>query len=170
MAIGKGLTAGYLPVAATLTTDQIYQAFYGEFSEFKAFFHGHSFTGNQLGCAVALASLDLFEKDRLLDHVEQSIDVVATHLERFRSLGHVGDVRQVGLMVGIELVEDRSTKAPYAPADGIGLQVCRRARDLGLVTRPLGDVVTFLPPLATSHSDLVAMLDILGTAIAEVTS
>jgi lysine---8-amino-7-oxononanoate aminotransferase len=170
MAIGKGLTAGYLPVAATLTTDQIYQGFYGEFSEFKAFFHGHSFTGNQLGCAVALASLDLFEKDRLLDHVEQSIDLVATRLERFRSLGHAGDVRQVGLMVGIELVEDRSTKAPYAPADGIGFQVCSRARDLGLVTRPLGDVVTFLPPLATSHSDLLAMLDILGTAIAEVTS
>lgn len=169
MAIGKGLAGGYLPVAATLTTDDIYHAFYGELSEFRAFFHGHSFTGNQLGCAVALASLELFESDRLIAHVQDAAQLVETRLQSFRSLRHVGDVRQMGLMVGIELVSDKESQRSYDPAETVGVRVCRRARDLGLITRPLGDVITFIPPLATESSDLIAMLDILEQAIEETT-
>lgn len=169
MAVGKGLTGGYLPVAATLTTDRLYDAFWGEHSELRTFFHGHSFTGNQLGCAAALASLDLFESDGLIARVQQSARLVANQLEPLAGLEHVGDVRQRGLMVGVELVEDRDSKKPYPWQQAMGAHVCRRARDLGMVTRPLGDVVVFMPPLVTGTEDLRAMTAILHRAIREVT-
>ena len=165
MAIGKGLTGGYLPVAATLATDRIYDAFWGEHSEMKTFFHGHSFTGNQLGCAVALASIDLFESDGLVERVQASAAQVADRLKPVAELSHVGDVRQKGLMVGIELVEDRKSKRSYPWAEATGARVCRRARDLGMITRPLGDVVVFMPPLVTSAEDLSAMISILHESI-----
>ncbi len=150
MAIGKGLTGGYLPVAATLTTDRIYDAFLGEHAQMKTFFHGHSFTGNQLGCAVALASLDLFESDRLVERVQASAAQVADLLKPVAELAHAGDVRQRGLMVGIELVEEKA-KASFPWEQATGARVCRRARDLGMITRPLGDVVVFMPPLVTGR-------------------
>ncbi|HEX2179651.1 MAG TPA: aminotransferase class III-fold pyridoxal phosphate-dependent enzyme, partial [Actinomycetota bacterium] len=169
LAIGKGLTGGYLPVAATLTTDRIYDAFWGEHSELKTFFHGHSFTGNQLGCAVALASLDLFDSDRLVEKVQVSAAQVADQLKPVAELPHVGDVRQRGLMAGIELVEDRESKRPYPWQEATGMKVCRRARELGMITRPLGDVVVFMPPLVTGPEDLEAMTGILHRAVREVT-
>lgn len=161
MTLGKGLTGGYLPVAATLVSDAIYDAFYGDFDELKALYHGHSFTGNQLGCSVALASLDLFEQDGLIEHVQESSRFVARLLEGIAELPHVGDVRQRGLMVGIELeAEDWR--------DRTGQRVCARARELGMLTRPLGDVVVFMPPLVSDADDLEAMVGILHQAIAEV--
>ncbi len=169
LAIGKGLTGGYLPVAATLTTDRIYDAFLGEYSELKTFFHGHSFTGNQLGCAVALASLDLFERDRLIERVQISAAEVADQLKPVAELDHVGDVRQRGLMVGIEIVEDRDTARAYPWELGTGARVCRRVRELGMITRPLGDVVVLMPPLVTGLEDLSMMTGILSRAIREVT-
>jgi lysine--8-amino-7-oxononanoate aminotransferase len=167
MTLGKGLTGGYLPVAATLASDRIYDAFWGDFDELKTFFHGHSYTGNQLGCAVALASLDLFESDDLVARVAEKSRLLAELLAATAELEHVGEVRQRGFMVGIELVRDRKTKEPFDWALGAGRHVCRRARDLGLITRPLGDVVTFMPPLATAEDDLEAMTAILHRAIAE---
>lgn len=169
MAIGKGLTGGYLPVAATLTTDRIYDAFLGEHSEMKTFFHGHSFTGNQLGCAAALASLDLFESDHLVERVQRSAAQVTELLKPVARLAHVGDVRQRGLMVGIELVNDRETRTAFPWEEATGSKVCRRARDLGMITRPLGDVVVFMPPLVTSAEDLAEMAGTLCTAIKQVT-
>jgi adenosylmethionine-8-amino-7-oxononanoate transaminase len=169
MAIGKGLTGGYLPVAATLTSDAVYDAFSGDVAEQKAFYHGHSFTGNQLGCAVALASLDLFERDGVVERVQASARLVARRLVQIAALPHVGEVRQCGLMVGIELVADRTTKQPFAPQQATGARVCRRARELGMITRPLGDVVVFMPPLVTAPDELEAMLSILEQAIADVT-
>ena len=169
MTVGKGLTGGYLPVAATLTTDAVYDAFYADWDELKAMYHGHSFTGNQLGCAVALASLDLFESDGLVRHVQESTAFVAGRLAEVGELPHVGDVRQRGLMVGIELVADRSTKEPFDWQQRTGMRVCRRAQELGMITRPLGDVVVFMPPLATERDDLDAMLSILHRSIADVT-
>ena len=169
MAIGKGLTGGYLPVAATLASDRIYDAFYGDFDELRTFFHGHSFTGNQLGCAVALASLDLFERNELVAHVRETSGVVAKRLEGFRSLRHVGDVRQKGLFVGIELVVDPLTKEPFPWQEANGQRVCRRAAELGLITRPLGDVVTLVPPLAAEPADLLEMLEMLERAIGDTT-
>ncbi len=170
MTLGKGLTGGYLPVAATLVSDRVYEAFWGDFAELKTFFHGHSFTGNQLGCAVALASLDLLERDHVVDRVAVKSRVLAELLAPAEALDHVGEVRQLGFMVGIELVADRETREPFDWTLQTGVRVCRRARDLGLVTRPLGDVVTFLPPLAATESDLEAMTAILLTAIREVTA
>ena len=169
MAIGKGLTGGYLPVAATLTTDRVYDAFWGEHAELKTFFHGHSFTGNQLGCAVALASLDLFAEKRLVERVQVSAARVADLLKPVAELPHVGDIRQRGLMVGIEVVEDRDTKRSFPWEQSTGARICRRARDLGMITRPLGDVVVFLPPLVTSDEDLAAMAAILYAAVKDVT-
>jgi lysine--8-amino-7-oxononanoate aminotransferase len=169
MAIGKGLTGGYLPVAATLASDRIYDVFWGDFAELKTFFHGHSYTGNQLGCAVALAGLDLFEDDRLVERVAEKSVTLAELLAPAAGLSHVGEVRQLGFMVGIELVADRATKEPYDWMLATGARVCRRARELGLITRPLGDVVTFLPPLAATEDDLEAMTAILLRALRETT-
>ena len=168
MAVGKGLTGGYLPVAATLAADRIYDVFWGDFAELRTFFHGHSYTGNQLGCAVALASLDLFERDNLVERVTAKSEVLAELIAPAAELDHVGEVRQLGFMVGIELVADRQSKEPYEWTLATGARVCRRARELGLITRPLGDVVTFLPPLATSEEDLEAMTAILLRALREV--
>lgn len=169
LALGKGLTGGYLPVAATLASDAIYDAFSGDFAQLRALYHGHSFTGNQLGCAVAQASLDLFERDRVIERVRESSLLVARLLEPVAELAHVGEVRQCGLMVGIELVADRATKEPFPFEQAAGVRVCARARELGMLTRPLGDVVTFLPPLVSDPHDLEAMVDILHRAIADVT-
>lgn len=169
LTLGKGLTGGYLPVAATLTTDQIYEAFWGDEIEGKTFYHGHSYTGNPLGCAVALANLELMEKRKLLEHVSRLSAKAEMRLSAFRELPYVGDVRQAGLMIGIEIVRDRSTKAPFPPEARIGRKIVARARELGLLTRPLGAVIVFMPPLATPEAALEIMLDILYQAIAEVT-
>lgn len=169
MAVAKGITGGYLPVAATLATDEIYDAFYGNHEEMKTFFHGHSYTGNQLGCAVALVNLDLFEKEYLLDRIRNIGTFLEAALQPIADLPHVGEVRRKGLMMGIELVRDRGTKEPYGAKDRIGLQVCRRARELGLITRPLDHVITFLPPLCAEEEELAEMVEILHRAIREVT-
>jgi adenosylmethionine---8-amino-7-oxononanoate aminotransferase len=169
LTLGKGLTGGYLPVAATLASDRIYDVFWGDLAERKTFFHGHSYTGNQLGCAAALASLDLFERDDLVRSVARTAPRLADLLAPLGECPHVGEVRQAGFMVGVELVADRATRQPFDWELGTGARVCRRARELGLVTRPLGDVVTLLPPLATGADDLEAMTTILVRAVREVT-
>src|SRR5438132_126665 len=138
-------------------------------AELEALYHGHSFTGNQLGCAVAVASLDLFEQDALIARVRESARLVAGRLGEVAEFPHVGDVRQRGLMVGIELVADRETKEPFDWRERTGQRVCVRARELGMLTRPLGDVVVFMPPLASEQADLEAMTSILHRAIADVT-
>jgi adenosylmethionine---8-amino-7-oxononanoate aminotransferase len=164
---GKGITGGYLPLAATFVTDAIYDVYLGEHADLRTFYHGHSYTGNQLACAAALASLDLFERDGLVERVRGSAELAAARLAGISELPHVGEVRQRGLMVGVELVADRASKEPFDWTLATGARVCRRARELGMITRPLGDVVTFLPPLASEADDLEAMLAILGQAIAE---
>ncbi|HJV45080.1 MAG TPA: adenosylmethionine--8-amino-7-oxononanoate transaminase [Bacillota bacterium] len=165
---GKGLTGGYLPVAVTVTTDEIYDAFLGEYEEQKTFYHGHSYTGNQLGCAVAIANLDLMEKKNLVNEVHHKSHYIAERLLAFSQLNHVGDIRQKGFMIGIELVADRDTKQPFATNERMGVRVSRRARELGMLIRPLGDVVVFMPPLAATIEELDSMLDILYQSIQEV--
>lgn len=165
MCMGKGLTAGYLPMAATLTTDAVYREFLGDYAEMKTFFHGHSYAGNPLACAAALAGLDVFRDQNVLTALAPRIESVRRQLARFVGLPHVGDVRQIGLMVGIELVRDRATREPYGYAEAMGQRVCRRARTLGLITRPLKNVIVFMPPLCSSEADLAEMLSILYQAI-----
>lgn len=154
LCLSKGITGGYLPLAATLATDEIYDAFLGEFHEFKAFFHGHTYTGNPLAAAAALASLDIFEADRVLEHLQPKIGLLSTRLKEMAAHPHVGDIRQRGFMVGIELVQDKDTREPFPLTRRTGHQVIRAARKLGAILRPLGDTVILMPPLCISHAEL----------------
>jgi len=169
MAVSKGITGGYLPLAATLVTDEIYNAFRGAYHEQKTFFHGHSYTGNPLACAAALASLKIFAEERVIEKMQPKIKFAADKLQSFHQLPAVGDVRQRGLMTGIELVRDRRTKEPFPLEAKTGARVCLATRKNGLILRPLGDVVVFMPPLCCTTEDLNAMLDILYRGIEETT-
>lgn len=169
LTVAKGITGGYLPIAATLTTDEIYDAFYADYDEYKTLYHGHSYTGNQLGCAVSLANLELFERNKVVVGVEYKATWLAKELEPFRAIPHVGDVRQHGFMIGIELVADKETKQPYPVSKRMGVRVARRCRELGLLLRPLTDVVVFMPPLASTLEELREMVTILKQAITDVT-
>ncbi|MGX5630102.1 adenosylmethionine--8-amino-7-oxononanoate transaminase [Bacillus thuringiensis] len=166
---GKGLTGGYLPIAVTVTTDEIYNAFLGEYEEQKTFFHGHSYTGNPLGCAVAIANLELYEKTNLIEEVARKTDYVAAQLEKLFAYKHVGDIRQCGLMVGIELVKNKETKEAFDWTERVGVQVCKRSRELGMILRPLGNTIVFMPPLASTFEEIDDMLRILYKAISDVT-
>ncbi|MEV5027232.1 adenosylmethionine--8-amino-7-oxononanoate transaminase [Paenibacillus sp. LPE1-1-1.1] len=169
MVVGKGLTGGYLPVAATLATDEVYSAFYADYQEQKTFFHGHSFTGNPLGCAVALASLKLYEERNIIAGVRAKAAFVEQKLANLKDRPHVGEIRQKGLMIGIELVRDKASREPYDWADRVGVRASMRARELGMLTRPLGNVMVFIPPLASTETELEAMTDILAESIISVT-
>lgn len=170
MALAKGITGGYLPLAVTLTTEEIYRAFLGKFEELKTFFHGHTYTGNPLACAAALASLEIFEKEKTLDKVQHKALYLESFLSPIKDLPHVGDVRHKGLMVGIELVMDKEEKRPFPIKEKIGIKVMHEARRRGLVIRPLGDVIVLMPPLSISKSELKKMVDITSEAIEVVTT
>jgi adenosylmethionine-8-amino-7-oxononanoate aminotransferase len=169
MAISKGLTGGYLPLAATLTTDEIYRAFLGEYHDFKHFFHGHSYTGNPLACAVALANLSIFRAERTLSRMERGILLLQRELQPLADLKHVGNIRQCGYMVGLELVQDKGTRAPYPLEARLGHRVAMEARRLGLIVRPLGNVVVLMPPLSMPSRELRRMVRLIRQAIQRVT-
>jgi len=159
------MTGGYLPLAATLTTERIYRAFLGRYEEFKTFFHGHSYTGNPLGCAVALANLDVIARERTLQKLRPKIAALHRLLQLLGQHPHVGDIRQLGFIVGIELVRDRKTKKPYPTTERVGMRVAAEARRLGLLIRPLGNVIVLMPPLSTTMKELRRMVGIVTTAI-----
>ena len=165
MCLAKGITGGYLPLAATLASDEIYQAFLGEYQEFKTFFHGHTYTGNPLAAAVGLASLDIFEKERLIEALAPKIELLTRLLAGMAVHPHVGDIRQRGLMVGIELVRDQGSREPWPPAQRVGHRVILAARRLGAILRPLGDVIVLLPPLSISPAELEDLARITYAAI-----
>ena len=169
MAISKGLTGGYMPLAATLTTDEIYQAFLGTYENFKTFFHGHSYTGNPLACAVALANIYVFQKEKTLARLQPKIKTMARLLQPFRQLSHVGDLRQQGFIVAIELVEDTQTRKPYPLEARMGHRVAMDARRRGLLLRPIGNVIVLMPPLSTSLPELRRMVEILQASIETAT-
>ncbi len=154
LCLAKGLTGGYLPLAATLATDEIWRAFLGTYSQSRTFFHGHTYGGNPLGAAVALANLRIFEEEQTLASMQPKIARLAEHLARIAQQPHVGDVRQRGLIAGIELVRDKATKAPYPWEERCGWQACEAARELGVLVRPLGNVVVVMPPLAITLEEL----------------
>jgi adenosylmethionine-8-amino-7-oxononanoate aminotransferase len=169
MAISKGLTGGYLPLAATLTTERIYRQFLGRYDEFKTFFHGHSYTGNPLGCAVALANLDVFERERTIEKLVPKIEALGRMLKPLLAHPHVGDIRQIGLIAAIEMVRDRRTKEPYPLAERMGARVTEEARLAGLLLRPLGNIIVLMPPLSTTAKELRAMVEIVASTIKIVT-
>ena len=168
MAVAKGITGGYLPLAATLATEEIYDAFKGEYSELKAFFHGHTYTGNPLAAAAAIANIDLFESEGTLGKAEKMAGYLSKSLKKIASLRHVGDVRQKGLMVGIELVENSDTKQPYPFEMRMGHRVVMEARSRGLIIRPLGNVVVLMPPLSISEEEINTMIDTVHASIVAV--
>lgn len=169
LCIAKGITGGYLPLAATLTTEDIYLAFLGEYRLFKTFFHGHTYTGNPLACAAALASIDLFRKEKTLTKLQPKIKLLSKELAAFNKFRHVGEVRQKGFMVGVELVKDKTTGEPYRVEDKIGISVALACRKQGLIIRPLGNVIVLMPPLSISLKDLKRMVQIVAAAIQSIT-
>jgi len=170
MAVAKGITGGYLPLAATLATEEVYDAFLGRYEDFKTFFHGHTYTANPLACAAAAATIDLFHKDQTLKKLQPKIALLKKRLAEFLPLKCVGDIRQAGAMIGIELVRDKKTKAEFAPAEKIGVRVIDRARGKGAILRPLGPVIVLMPPLAMSERELNKLLDITYESIEEATN
>jgi adenosylmethionine-8-amino-7-oxononanoate aminotransferase len=162
MCVAKGITGGYLPLAATLTTEAVYRAFLGEHQEYKTFFHGHTYTGNPLACAAALATLDVFESERTLERLAPKIDRLGELLETLVApLPAVAEVRRRGFMTGIELM-------PFAPEARMGHQVTLAARRRGAIVRPLGDVVVLMPPLSITEAELTRLVEITAAAIDEV--
>ncbi len=168
--LAKGITGGYLPLAATLVTDEIYAMFLADPSEDKQFFHGHTYTGNALAAAAALASIQIFEDDDVITNLAPKIQLIDKELtEKIKPLSFVGDIRQCGMMVGIELVRDKEKAISFACDELIGAQVCHKARDYGVILRPLGDVIVLMPPLSSTKDELVSLIDTVASSILDIT-
>lgn len=166
LCLAKGLTGGYLPLAATLCTEEIFRCFMGSPAEQRTFFHGHTYTGNPLACAAALASLDVFTRDRVLENVPKLAASLGRLLSSaFATHPHVREIRQRGLMVGIEIGPTRTTS--YPPEQTMGARICKRARDYGVILRPLGDVIVLMPPLSIKNGELVQLVAATARAINE---
>jgi len=163
LCLAKGMTGGYLPLAATLATERVYEGFLGEHAEFKTFFHGHTYTGNPLACAAAIATLDVFEQERTLERLAEKIDLLGELLEHHVApLPAVAEIRRRGFMTGIEL-------EGFPLEARIGHQVTLAARERGAIVRPLGDVVVMMPPLSIAEGELRRLVEITGEAIAAAT-
>ncbi|HVA47513.1 MAG TPA: adenosylmethionine--8-amino-7-oxononanoate transaminase [Pirellulales bacterium] len=170
LCLAKGLTGGYLPMAATLASDEIWRAFLGSYDDSKQFFHGHTYGGNPLAAAAALASLEVFDEERVLARMPEKVSRLSRHLARLKRLDHVGDVRQCGLIAGIELVRDRARQAPFDVRERRGWRVCQHARRRGVLLRPLGDVVVIMPPLAIALEELDRIAEAVESGIVAETS
>ncbi len=170
MCLAKGITGGYLPLAATLATDEVYDAFLGEYAEFKTFFHGHTYTGKPLAAAAGLANLDIFAKDEVIAGLAPKIELLAGLLGRMADHPHTGDIRQRGLMVGIELVREKGSREAFPVASRVGHQVILAARKMGAILRPLGDVIVLMPPLCISLEELKTLAQITYEAIVRATA
>jgi len=168
LALAKGMTGGYLPMAATLTSQAIFDAFLGEYAEFKTFFHGHSYTGNQLGAAAALASMDLLQSPKNVLARAKLQHQLSEELQSLWSLPHVGDIRQVGLVAGIELVRDWRTREPFPLRERAGLRMCEAMARRGVLTRPIGNVIVIMPPYCTAPAQLRRMIAALRESVAEL--
>ncbi|MEM3085644.1 MAG: adenosylmethionine--8-amino-7-oxononanoate transaminase [Halobacteria archaeon] len=167
LVLGKGISGGYLPLAATLATGEIYREFLGDY-ESRTFFHGHTYTGNPLACAAGLASLEVFRRERTLRKMQPKIRHLARRLEGLRDSPGVGDIRQAGFMAGIELARDRETREEFPVRERVGHRVCLAARRRGVLIRPLGNVVTLVPPLAMEPPDLDRLVGAVEFGIGEV--
>lgn len=170
LCLGKGLTGGYLAMSATLTTDEVWDAFLGSYDESKTFYHGHTYAGNPLAAAVALASLEVFQQEQTLARLVPKTERLRNHLARIAALAHVGDVRQRGLMAGIELVADRPTKRSFPWSERRGWAVCEYAWEHGVWLRPLGDVMVIMPPLSISPEQLDHLMTVVEQGIRYSTS
>ncbi len=158
MAVAKGMTGGYLPLAATLATEDIFRAFLGRYEEFKTFFHGHSYTANPLGCAAAIATLSIFGREDVLSRVSRLGTTMEHALAELSGHRNVGEVRRKGLMAGIEIVADRTTRERFPPERKVGQRVVRKVRERGVILRPLGDVIVLMPPLSSTEEEIRSLV------------
>jgi len=168
--LGKGLTGGYLPMSAAIASTEIWNAYLGEYSEAKQLCHGHTYGGNPLSAAAALATLDLFQEESTLSHLPQKIQDIESHLEKLSHHPHVVDTRQSGMIAALDLVKDKSTRQPYAWTERRGHHVCQAALKHGVWLRPLGDTLVVMPPLSISEVQIETLFETLATAIDEVTA
>jgi len=158
MCLSKGLTAGYLPLGATLASEKIYRAFYGDYRK-KTFYHGHTFTANPIACSVALESLKVFEREGTLDRVDKISAIFHKELERFRSFEIVGDVRYIGMIGALELVRDKATKKPFGFEERIGLKIYKEGLKRNLILRPLGNIIYLFLPLCIKMNEIEYIID-----------
>ncbi len=165
LCLSKGITGGYLPLAVTLTTDTIYNAFYDDYSTLKAFLHSHSYTGNPLACALGVETLNIFEEEAILEKIVPRMAQLDTCAEHFCALDQVGEFRRCGMVAAFELVEDKTTKTPFPWQQRRGLAVFRHALEKGVLLRPLGNVVYFMPPLTINENELSQLIDTAYEAI-----
>ncbi len=170
LCLGKGLTGGYLPMSAAIATGEIWNAYLGEYAEAKQLCHGHTYGGNPLSAAAALATLDLFEEEQTLAHLPEKIERIGQHLQQLTDYPHVADVRQCGLIAAVELVQDRATGQRYPWTERRGHQVCQYALQHGVWIRPLGDVLVIMPPLAISLPQIDKLCQVIAAGIEHVTA
>jgi adenosylmethionine-8-amino-7-oxononanoate aminotransferase len=168
LCLAKGLTGGYLPMAATLTTQKVFNAFLGEYHEFKTFFHGHSYTGNQLGASAALASLEILRSEDSIRARRKLESLLREELKSFWSLPNVGDIRQVGLIAGIELVKNWRTREPFDLREQAGIRVCEAMAKRGVLTRLIGNVIVLMPPYCTTAAQARKMVRAIFDSIVEI--
>jgi adenosylmethionine-8-amino-7-oxononanoate aminotransferase len=167
LCVAKGMTGGYLPMAATLTMQKVFDAFLGEYGEFKAFFHGHSYTANQLGAAASLASLQILQSAESIRARARLQKMLHDELQNLWSLPNVGDIRQVGLMAGVELVKDWPTRRPVDLRERAGIRVCEAMAKRGVLTRPVGNVIVLMPPYCTTPAQLQKMVAVVRESVQE---
>ncbi|MEM1348064.1 MAG: adenosylmethionine--8-amino-7-oxononanoate transaminase [Myxococcota bacterium] len=163
----KMLTNGYMPLAATLTTDRVYAGFVAPPEQGKTFYHGHTFTGNALGAAAALATLQVYEDEQILEQLPEKIEHLHAQVQRLSEHPHIGSIRTFGLCAGLELVADRETKEPFDAALRHSYKICRYARDCGVFLRPLGDVLVLMPPLSVTRDEITLLVDALEYGLAK---
>ena len=167
--LGKGLTGGYLPLSVCLTTDKVYEAFYGEYQSLKAFLHSHSYTGNPLACAAANATLDIFRDDDVLTRNRALAAYMGNAAARLADHPHVAEVRQKGMILAIEMVKDKQARGPYPWQERRGRRVYRHALERGALLRPLGDVIYFMPPYVISTDEIDFLVEVAEEGIAQAT-
>jgi len=160
MCLSKGITAGVLPLGATLTTDKIYSAFYADYGKRKTFYHGHTYTANPISCSAALANLDIFEKENTLEKARETMKAFKDKIKAFWEIETVGDIRQIGMIGALELVKDRDTKKRFGIKDRIGLRIYKKGLQKNLILRPLGDILYFYLPFCITQAEMNTILDI----------
>lgn len=168
MCIAKGITAGYMPLAATLSTQKIYDAFYDDYEKTKTFYHGHSFTGNPLACSVAVENLKILEEEKILEKNQPKIKHLKKGLEKFRNLKNVGDIRSLGMIGAVEIVENQISKAPFDFKDRIEMKIYKKGLENGIIMRPIGNTFYFMPPYVITEKEISEMLDIAYKTIDEI--
>ncbi|MDX1571647.1 MAG: aminotransferase class III-fold pyridoxal phosphate-dependent enzyme, partial [Xanthomonadales bacterium] len=165
MCLSKGLTGGYLPLSAVLTTNRVYQAFYAEYETMRGFLHSHSYTGNALACTAALATLEIFEDQPVLEENVRKARLIGELLSDLEDHPQVGEVRQMGMIAAVELVADKATRTPYPWQERRGIRVYRHALENEVLLRPVGNVVYFMPPYVISEEEIELMVDVAKSGI-----